>query len=262
MATQHGRPFRLIGVIHLLPLPGAPCGSPGLDVVINRAVEDARALFDGGIDTAVLENFGDLPFTAGRVDPHVPAMMTRIATRVQQGVDGRLQLGINVLRNDARAALAVACACGAEFIRVNVHIGAAWTDQGLVQGRAHQTIRYRRELGADVRIAADVLVKHAVPAGTMDITETTKETVHRGLADVVIVTGAATGAPTDLDAVRRAKAASAGAPVWVGSGVTPERLRGVMGVADGAIVGTWLHQDGQLAQPLDVHRVRRLVSLM
>lgn len=253
--------FSLMGVVHLLPLPGAPAGSASLDAVMSRALQDAEALREGGIEAAVLENFGDAPFVGGRVDPHVPAMMAVIGARIR--AETGLRLGINVLRNDAAAAIGVAAACDASFVRVNVHVGAAWTDQGLIQGQAYDTLRYRRELGAGatgIQIAADVLVKHAAPAGVSDIEEIAKETALRGHADVLIVTGARTGGVTSLRDVERVRKAVPGRPVWVGSGVTASTISAVRAVASGAIVGTWLHRDGQLSAPLDVERVRRLVG--
>ena len=255
--------FALMGVVHLLALPGGGGDSPGLSAVLDRALRDAEALVQGGIGVAVLENFGDAPFPAGASEPHVSAMMAVIAARLQQEWGGALRLGINVLRNDVRAALGIAAACGAPFVRVNVHAGAAWTDQGLIQGQAHDTLRYRRELGAEgVKIAADILVKHAVPAGTTDVREAAQETAYRGRADVLIVTGAHTGGAADLRQVEQARLAVPDRPVWVGSGVTAETLPVVQGVAQGAIVGTWLHQQGQLQAPLDVERVRRLVGAL
>lgn len=252
--------FSLMGVVHLLPLPGAPGGSPGFRRVMDRALSDAHALQKGGMTTAVVENFGDAPFVSGRTDPHVPSMMSVIGARIR--AETGLDLGINVLRNDAAAALAVASACSASFVRVNVHVGAAWTDQGLIQGQAYDTLRYRRELGSTVQIAADVLVKHAVPAGQPVIEEVAKETALRGHADVLIVTGSRTGGVTDLEDVSRVRAAVPERPVWVGSGVTLETIQSVSRVADGAIVGTWLHADGKLTEPLDPRRVQALVSAL
>jgi membrane complex biogenesis BtpA family protein len=188
--------------------------------------------------------------------------MAAIAERIRAEVEGGLALGVNVLRNDARASLAVALACGAKLVRVNVHVGAAWTDQGLVTGRAHDTLRYRRELGLEpgVQIAADVLVKHAVPAGTRDVATAATETAMRGGADILVITGAPTGAPADLEDVRRAREAVPGVPVWVGSGVTADSLPSVIAAADGAIIGTALHRDGDLRAPLDLDRVRRVAE--
>ncbi len=267
----------LVGVLHLLPLPGAPVHSPGLDAVVARAVADARTLVQGGVHTAVLENLGDAPFDGGSVGPDVVACMTAVALEVQRATGGALGLGINVLRNDARAALAVALACGGRFIRVNVHTGAAWTDQGLIQGRAADTLRERRRLGlvptpgsdrgwlgvapdGRVRIAADVHVKHASPAGQQDIADAAADLFLRGGADAVIVTGQHTGGATALDDLRCVRARLPGAPLWVGSGVQPGLVSDLAGLADGAIVGTWLHRDGDLRAPLDRRRVSEMVE--
>ncbi len=128
-------PPRFIGVVHLPPLPGGPRPSPGLDAVIERAVADAETLARGGADGLVVENLGDAPFAAEQVDPYTIAAMTRAVAAVRVAVP-TLELGVNVLRNDAAAALSIAAATDAAFIRINVHIGAMITDQGLIQGQA------------------------------------------------------------------------------------------------------------------------------
>src|SRR5262249_4211077 len=160
-------PRVIVGMVHLLPLPGAPRYGGDLEAVLRRAREDAEALVAGGVDGVMVENFGDAPFYPERVPPETVAAMTRAARAVVEVVS--VPVGVNVLRNDAAAALAIAGVVGASFIRVNVHTGAMWSDQGLLQGRAHETLRQRRALGARVLILADVLVKHAVPPGPMSI---------------------------------------------------------------------------------------------
>ena len=76
----------------------------------------------------MVENFGDAPFHATTVEPVTIAAMSRIIHRIVEEVDS--PVGVNVLRNDAAAALSIAAATGARFIRINVHIGSMMTDQG------------------------------------------------------------------------------------------------------------------------------------
>jgi hypothetical protein len=249
------RPFAFIGVIHLLPLPAGPRASAGFGEVLARAVADADALARGGADAVILENFGDSPFTAGSVDPHVVAFMAVAAAEIRARQAG-LALGINVLRNDARAALGIAAATGAAFVRINVHTGAMVTDQGIIEGDAHRTLRYRRELGANVGIAADVLVKHAVPLGDVAPGAAAADTWHRGAADVLVVTGEGTGRPADPARADAIRAAVPEARIWVGSGVSLATAGGWRRRVDGAIVGTALHVDGDVRRPLDPERVR------
>ena len=260
----------LVGVVHLLALPGSPCSSLGRQAVLRRALEDGRALVEGGIGACIVENFGDAPFAQGSVEPHVPAFIAVVAERLRAEFGDALVVGANVLRNDVCAALGAAAASGARFVRVNVLSGAAWTDQGLVQGQARQALLYRRALGLEpppggaqhggVAIVADVCVKHAVPAGELDIVRNAEDAALRGGADVLVVTGNATGGATDLAELHAVREALPHVPVWVGSGVSHATAPEVARSAHGAIVGTALHRDGDIRMPLDRDRVARMVG--
>lgn len=250
--------MKLIGVVHLLPLPGSPRAVPMADVV-ERALNDVRTMVAGGLNAILVENFGDAPFFPGRVPVHVAAAMAAVAVRVRDE-PGVHELGLNVLRNDAVAAMGVAAAIGADFVRVNVLSGAAWTDQGLVQGEAHEVLRTRAALRSNAQIAADVLVKHAVPAGSADAAEVARDLVERGGADVLVVTGSRTGQAADRARLRLVRGAAPHVPLWVGSGVVPDQVAALRDEVDAALVGTWLHRDGRLDAPVDVARVRALVS--
>ncbi len=243
----------VIGMLHAPALPGSPRNQLGFDRIVAWVLADAKVLLDAGLDALLLENFGDVPFYPGAVPPHTIAFMTSLAREVRSGFD--LPLGINVLRNDAMASLAVAAATGAEFIRVNIHTGARLTDQGVIQGTAHETIRYRQTLGPGIRIFADVDVKHSSPLAPRSLENEVEETLSRGGADGVIVTGSATGKAAPLEDVRTAKRAAGTAPVIVGSGVDIKSLGAVFNVADGVIVGTAFKQDGITIHPIDPARV-------
>lgn len=248
-------------------LPGDPNHQGGgFAAVERRVLSDAEALADGGAHGLVLENFGSAPFrkgTAGhRVPPHHVALMAILAQRVKARWPG-LSLGVNCLRNDAASALGIAAASGADFIRVNVHTGAYVTDQGLIEGEAEATLRYRHSLGAGrVAIMADVLVKHAAPLVPTTPGQATADTIKRGLADGIIVTGAATGAPISVELLTEVRQAAGDAPLLLGSGVTPENAPTLAPLADGAIVGTWLKEGGVLHNPVDPARVRAMSDLL
>src|SRR5947209_3563578 len=151
----------VFGMVHLRALPGAPLFDGSMDRLIDAALADARAICDGGAAGLVFENFGDRPFVRGRVNAETVAAMTRVIAEVARAV--HLPFGVNVLRNDARSALAIAAATGAAFIRVNVHTGVMFTDQGVIEGEAAETLRMRAALAPHVLIFADHMVKHATP---------------------------------------------------------------------------------------------------
>ena len=227
--------------------------------VIEAALGDARALVGGGMDALLVENWGDAPFTAGRVEPATVAAMAVVAAEIRRAFP-RALLGVNVLKSDARAALAVAAAVGGRFIRVNVHAGAVVADQGVVQTDAYHTLRDRRLLGAEVLIFADVGGKHAVPLAPVEIEQTARDLVHRGLADALVVSGRATGEATPVADVKRVRGAVPDALLLVGSGVTPETVAELLSVADGVIVGTAVKHEGDVKKPVDPARVEKLVA--
>jgi hypothetical protein len=246
-------------MLHLPPLPGSPRAALRLEAIRDHVLRDADSLVSGGIDGLLLENYGDVPFTAGRVGIDTVAAMKWLAREVLREHPAT-PLGINVLRNDGLSALAIAHAVGASFIRANVLIGARLTDQGMIQGIAHDLLRERRRLGAAVNILADVDVKHSVPLAPQPLADETADLIHRALADGLIVTGRATGQAAALADVREVKAAAAGRPVLVGSGVTAQSAAELAGVADGLIVGSWLKFEGRAENPVDPDRVRTLVA--
>lgn len=248
----------VIGVVHLLPLPTSPRWQGNLQQVIDRAEQEATALASGGVQGLIVENFFDAPFTKGQVDPSVVSAMSLVVQRLQTLVT--IPIGINVLRNDARSALAIASCVGAKFIRVNVLTGVMATDQGLIEGCAYDLLRYRQELGSDVKILADVLVKHARPLGAPNLTTAVQETIHRGMADGVILSGWATGSPPTLEDLELAKAAAGNCPVLIGSGATWENIGTLMGAADGVIVASSLKRHGDINQPIDPIRVGQFVE--
>lgn len=268
--TTHRRPL-FIGVIHLPPLPGAPrwplAGGDFDNLVLTRAVQDARAYAENGADAVIVENFGDAPFARGAVGPETVAAMAAAGRAVREILAPHgIPLGFNVLRNDARAALALCAACGGEFVRVNVLAGSAWTDQGLIEGDAHGLLRFRRAVCPGVLILADVHVKHARPApgvAALPIEEAARDARERGGADALIVSGTATGAVTDPGEVSRVRAACPDAPVLVGSGATPENVGELLAAgAHGVIVGSALMANGRAGGPVETPRVERLARAL
>ncbi|AMW28894.1 MULTISPECIES: photosystem I biogenesis protein BtpA [Oscillatoriales] len=250
----------IIGVVHLLPLPTSPRWGGDIKAVIDRAEQEATALASGGVHGIIVENFFDSPFAKDKVDPAVVSAMTMIIQRLMNLVT--VPLGVNVLRNDGESALAIASCVGAQFIRVNVLNGVMATDQGIIEGNAHRLLRYRRELGSDVKILADVLVKHGRPLGSPNLTTAVKETTERALADGIILSGWSTGSPPSLEDLELARTAAGDTPVFIGSGADYENISTLIKAADGVIVASSLKRHGRISQPIDPSRVSQFVEAM
>ncbi|MEZ4267103.1 MAG: BtpA/SgcQ family protein [Myxococcota bacterium] len=260
MERAHAARKGLAGMVHLGPLPGSPGASGhGIERVLAAAQRDATVLLEAGFDGWIVENFGDAPFYPGPVPASTVAAMTRIAAAMPRGADSLC--GVNVLRNDALSALAVAAACGLDFVRVNVHVGAAVTDQGVIEGRAYETMRERARWAPEVAVLADVDVKHARPLGIgAHIAESAAEAAGRGLADGLIVTGKSTGARVDLNDLRAVRDAALDVPVLLGSGVSADSVAELLAKADGVIVGTALKVDGVTTAAVDPERARAFIA--
>jgi len=246
----------LIGVIHLPPLPGSPRSDGDMNRILRSALADAQAYADGGADALMMENFGDAPFSRCAVPPETVAAMAVAGAAVRGLVD--LPLGFNVLRNDGASALALCAACGGEFVRINVLSGVMVTDQGLIEGDAHTLLKKRREIAPEVSILADVQVKHAAPLGDLPIEILARDTIERGLADALIVSGTGTGESTKLDDVRRVRTACPEATLLLGSGVTAANVGDYLEWAHGFIVGSSVKRAGRLSNPVDAKRVAAL----
>jgi membrane complex biogenesis BtpA family protein len=247
----------LIGVVHLTPLPGAPGHAGSLARVLDLAAADAQALAEGGADAILVENFGDRPFRAERVDPETIGAMSLALVACRHAAP-HLPLGVNVLRNDARAALGIAAATPASFVRINVHTGVAVADQGLLSGRADETLRERGRLGLDCPLLCDVHVKHATPLGGGDLVDAARDASERGLADALVLSGVATGHAPTAEALQRVRRALPDARLVLGSGLDLENAARFRPLLDAAICGTALKREGRVELPVESERVARL----
>jgi membrane complex biogenesis BtpA family protein len=248
----------IVAPIAVKSLPGSPGYAGDLERVIAAAVKDAKVLDESGVDGLSFENLGDAPFFKNDAPPETIASLGRVIGEVKRV--SSLPIGVNVLRNCARASLALSYAYGGRWIRVNVLTEAYVTDQGIIEGIAADLMRYRRMLGAEgVAVFADVHVKHAAPLVQRPIRESALDMVERGLADALIVTGPRTGSPPspeDLKAVRGLK------DVLIGSGLNHENARSLLPLADGAIVATCFRKGDNVLNPVDPQRVRSFLSIV
>lgn len=251
-------PYPIIGVVHLLPLPTSARWAGNLQTVIDRAEQEATALAAGGVDGIIVENFFDAPFAKDRVDPATISAMTLVLDRVMSLIT--IPVGLNVLRNDARSALAIASCLNCPFIRVNVLTGVMATDQGIIEGQAYELMRYRRELGTNTAILADVMVKHARPVGMPDLRTAVKDTIERGLADAIILSGATTGHPPSYEELEISREVAPDTPILLGSGSTCDNISQLLKIADGSIVASSLKRNGNINESIDPIRVAQFVE--
>jgi hypothetical protein len=252
-----GKP--LIACVHLMPLPGSPHYSGSMRKVYDTALSEIEIFKRYQIDGLIIENFQDKPFYPNRIPAETISALAALTREAVKAFNG--PVGVNALRNDAQAAVAIATATEAHFIRVNIHMNAVVSEQGIIEGTSHETLRLRAALRSNVLIFADVGVKHAAPLGDRGLAVETKDLAERGLVDAIIVSGELTGSetnPDDVDIVRQ----NTDLPIIIGSGATPENLSKVFSKVDGLIVGRYFKKAGKGGNLVEEERVRTFTDTM
>lgn len=248
----------IIGMVHLLPLPGTPLFPRGQDVSahVAAALQDVEALQDGGIDAVMFCNENDRPYTL-RAGDAVVASMGRIIGEVLHRV--RVPYGVDVLW-DPKAAIALAKATGARFVR-EVFTGAYDSDMGLWSPRAGEALRYRQEIDAqDVRLLFNINAEFATPLAPRSAAATAKSVAFSSIPDGLCVSGQMTGEEVSVPALAEVRQAVPAVPIFANTGVRTDNVVERLQYADGCIVGTSLKQDGITWNPIDPGRVRALMQ--
>ena len=250
----------LIGMLHLPSLPGSPHYSGSMREVIDAALQDTQILAEAGFAGLIIENLGDAPYYPDTAPVETIAAMSVAAAQIRQQTS--LPLGVNVLRNDATSAIAIAAAANLQFIRVNVLTGANVTDQGIISGRAHLVARKRSQLQAEnVLIFADLRVKHSVPLVEHELAQEIEDLYERALADALIVSGTGSGKPVDFEFLREVKKLAGDRSVVIGSGLNVENAKTLLQVADGAIVGSAIKIDGKINNRINKTFAKQLAEI-
>lgn len=247
----------IIGMVHLLPLPGTPLYGGNMSEVYNQAITDARTLEEGGVNALMIENFGDMPYKKTLEIEQVAALAAVSAVIRQQT---NLPIGIDAAFCDYKAALSTALAAKADFVRLAVFVDTVESFNGIMEPCSADAVAYRKAIGAEhIAIFADVQVKHThmlIP--NIPIEESAQVAVSC-MADAIIVTGTHTGGETPLDSVKRVKAV-VDCPVVIGSGVSSKNIKEQLNIADGAIVGSSLKSTNHSSSPIDLVKVQSLVE--
>lgn len=253
------RKCSLIGMVHLLPLPGAARFSLSIDEIMGHALNDAFTYKENGFDALLLENMHDVPYLRGRVEPETTAAMSVISRVIKY--ETQMPVGVQVLAGANIDALAVALAAGLDFIRVEGYVFAHIGDEGLHESSAAHLIRRRAQLHAQtIKIFADIKKKHSSHALTSDINLVeTARAAEFFCADGVIVTGSVTG---EAPAVRDVESVQAGVnlPVLVGSGVDAGNVHSFVSHADALIIGSSVKVNADWRNPVDADRAANFVN--
>jgi len=249
----------IIGMVHLLPLPGSPYFQGDLQKIYDLALRESNILAYNGVDGLIIENFGDVPYKIGEPTPEQFALMSAITREVTRTTS--IPVGINVQFNAWKAEMAIAYACGASFVRVEVFVDTVISGQGIVNPCSAEITRYRKQLGADgVYLWADIQTKYTTNLTSQSLAQSAIDAQNSG-ADALIVTGAATGQATPLDSVREVKKVC-DLPVFVGSGTNITNVSQILKTADGVIIGSALKEGGKAENSVSEIAVKEFMKIV
>lgn len=251
----------IIGMIHLLPLPGTPLYRGSIDEIIDTAAEEMELYKSGGIDALMIENMHDVPYLNKSVGPEITSIMSIVAHLVKS--ESNLPCGIQILAGNNIKALCSAKSAKLDFIRSETFVFSHIGDEGGMEADAGELLRYRKMIeGEEIMIFSDIKKKHSSHATTADVSllETAKA-AEFFLSDGVIVTGSSTGHSAsiqDLESLLN----KLNMPTLIGSGITIDNVEQYIGLCDGMIVGSYFKKNGDWKEKVDRERVSIFMEKM
>lgn len=255
-----GKKKVVLGMVHLGALPGTPFFVEGShEAVRERAVADARALEEGGADGCVVQNAGDRVFAVGDADKVVVVGMTDVVRAIREATGPAFQIGVQILRNDLKGALAIAHVCGGSFLRCGALVGSTITASGLMEGNPYEFQAYRSRIGAqDIKLVAEIYSMHFEWLGGKPVGDVARAARHAG-ADAVSL------CDPDDDRTERfiqeVRAAVPGMPIIIGGYTNHTNAARLLKDADGAIVGS-AFEGGSRFGTVQAEAVREYVDIV
>lgn len=248
----------LIGMVHLLPLPGSPFYNKDLNAIEKRAWQDVKNIEKAGFDAIIIENYGDQPFLINEVPLESLISMAKIVSRITKKT--KLKIGINIEFNAWKEELIMAKVMEADFIRVEVFNEFRFHESGLVFPSIAKILRARKSLNAEsVKIFVDINVKNTFPIIKYD-EKKILYTIDK-YADAIIYTGSETGKPPKINDIKKLKE-NIHKPLYIGSGVNEKNIIEFLNIAEGVIVGTAIKEGNKTENPVSFEKAQKLVKLV
>ncbi|MGE3538380.1 MAG: BtpA/SgcQ family protein [Candidatus Tectimicrobiota bacterium] len=250
----------VLGMVHLLPLPGTPFYQEGnVEQALEKAVADARALEQGGADGCLIQTV-DRVYPAGdEADYARVAAMAAITRAVAEATGPVFQIGVQIMLNALKASAAVAKVCGGSFLRCTALVGATMTNAGMVQANPLDFLTYRNQIGAHhVKLIAEVSSMHYHALDQKSPVDIARTASRLGAAAVEV---AHPDEETNNRLVHDIKRVLPNLPVLLGGHTNHANAARRLAEADGAFVGTCLQGEGWGGR-IDIERVREYVKIV
>ena len=250
---------QIIGMVHLKALPMSPNNKLSIEEVFLYAKKDLEELQNNGATSAIIENFGDVPYALTNDRYNLYAMCSIVA-RLKE--IAKIPLGLNIQFNCVEDEVAMATACDLDYVRIEAYVENRAGAFGITEAKAPKVERLRKIYNSNIKVFADANVKHSHPLvqGT-SIKESVEEALEAG-ANAIIVTGIKTGENPKIEDVKEIKKYAKDLPVILGSGINKHNISEYYDYIDGAIVGTSFKYDNDVNKGIDPEKVREFVDVI
>lgn len=256
--TTFGSHKPIIAMIHFGPLPGSPLYDKdgGMQKLIDLAAADIGALQEGGVDAVMFGNEGDRPYLL-KASPQSLAAMSFAVGELKRMI--KIPFGVNYLW-DPVASVALGIASGARFVR-EIFTGVYDSDMGFWAPDAASAVRLRSDCNrGDLKLMYNINAEFASPIGDRSISARAKSAVFSSLADIVLVSGPMTGEAVETGNLKKVKDVLPDTPVFANTGVNIDNVGDILGIAEGAVIGTHFKVDGDTWKAVDKARVSRFMD--
>lgn len=254
---------KIYGMVHLQALPGTPKYQNSVSKIYDQALAEAEVYYANGLDGIIIENMHDVPYQNRVVGAEITSTMTVVARELRTKYPN-WTIGVQVLAGANKEAVAIAHACGLDFIRSEGFVYGHIADEGYINADAAELLRYRKQIGADtIKVYCDIKKKHAAHSITNDLgIDEIAKAASFFLADGIILTGSSTGEEASLEELDKLNSLNLKLPLIIGSGVDSENVNKYASKADILIVGSSFKHDTYWANDIDPKRVEDFMNVV
>ena len=224
----------VIGMVHLLPLPGNASYRGNKEEIVQNALEDARALIECGVDAIALENFSDWPQYSTSISLEAYSLMLRVAAQIRTFCT--IPFGVNIEMNAFEQEWAMAYAVDADFIRVEAFVDNRAGSFGYIEACSTQLMDLKKRYPAKTLLFTDVHTQETYGVPNIPINEAAQNAINHDSA-AIIVTENDENKRVTVEDVKSMREAIGDFPIIVGSGVKTTNVLDYLEYADAVIVG-------------------------
>jgi uncharacterized protein len=248
-----------VGVVHFLALPSDPLYDEvgGMEKVYQSALNDVRALQNGGIDALLFSNEFSFPYEKN-VSKEVVAAMATLIGRLSSEL--KVPYGANVI-SDTEASIALNAAIGGCLMR-GTFAGCFSGNMGLVNQEPGQHLRHRHVLGLDNKLK---MIHYITPESSYEVAGRPTMSIARSakfanLPDGFGIVGEQAGKSIDMDLMKQCRAEMPDMVLFATTGVNINTIEQIFEYADAAFIATHFKVDGIFENPVDESRVRNFMD--